>query len=46
MNIATPTLRLGLPDRYLEGGKPADMYAAIDLDSDGITQQIDRRLNH
>lgn len=44
MNLTTPTLVLGLPDSYLEGGKADAMYASVGLDSAGISAAIDQRL--
>ena len=42
-NIATNVLNLGIPDRYLEGAKPQEMYADIGLDAEGIERQIRNR---
>ncbi|MGM0632136.1 MAG: 1-deoxy-D-xylulose-5-phosphate synthase [Pseudomonadota bacterium] len=40
-----PVLNLGLPDRFVEHGKPADMRAAVGLDAIGITTAIRKRLD-
>ncbi|WP_444920064.1 1-deoxy-D-xylulose-5-phosphate synthase [Microbulbifer sp. CnH-101-G] len=39
-----PVLQLGLPDRIIEHGKHKDLLAAIGLDTEGIEEQIRRRL--
>lgn len=42
--LSTPVLNLGLPDRFLEHGKPDDMLAACGLDAKGILKSIKKRL--
>ena len=39
-----PLLQLGLPDRFLEHGKPADMLRDVGLDARGISASINSRL--
>ncbi len=41
--IQKDVLVLGIPDQYLEGAKPAEMYAQCDLDAAGIERQIRER---
>lgn len=36
----TPLLQIGIPDRFIEHGKPAELLAICQLDSDGISTQI------
>jgi 1-deoxy-D-xylulose-5-phosphate synthase len=43
-NATIPILHLGLPDKFIPHGKPADMLAACDLNAHGITQRIKQRL--
>jgi 1-deoxy-D-xylulose-5-phosphate synthase len=45
LGITVPLLHLGLPDKFLEQGDPAQMLAACGLDSDGITTSIRRALS-
>ncbi len=40
LDISRPTLLIGLPDRFVEHGHPADIYRRLLLDSEGITRQI------
>lgn len=35
-----PVVRLGLPDRFVEQGTPAELYSLVGLDPDNIKQQI------
>jgi len=42
--ILMPVLQLGLPDRFLEHGKPEQMLAAVGLDAAGIQRSIEQRL--
>jgi len=42
--IAMPLLQLGLPDRFLEHGKPQDMLRDVGLDATGIESAIRERL--
>lgn len=42
--IAIPVLNLGLPDRYVEHAKPAEMLAECGLDAKGIETAIRQRL--
>ncbi len=43
--METPILHLGLPDRFVEHGKPQDLLADCGLDAAGIKTQIEQRLN-
>ncbi|WP_397448022.1 1-deoxy-D-xylulose-5-phosphate synthase [Pseudomonas sp. NA-150] len=43
-NLLKPLLNLGLPDRYVEPAKPAEMLAECGLDADGIEAAVRRRL--
>jgi len=40
-----PVLNLGLPDRFIEHGKPAEMLHGAGLDADGIAASIREKLN-
>lgn len=42
--ITTKLLQLGLPDAYVDHGKPADMLASIGLNAEGILAAIEHRL--
>ena len=42
--INLPMLQLGLPDTYIEHGKPADMLAGVGLDAAGVQRAIEARL--
>lgn len=42
--VTTPTLQLGLPDRFVDHGKHHDLLASCGLDKTGIEQAISRRL--
>ena len=42
--IVMPVLNLGIPDTYIEHGKPAEMIAQCGLDAEGIEQSIRDRL--
>jgi 1-deoxy-D-xylulose-5-phosphate synthase len=42
--IVMPLLQLGLPDRFLEHGKPEDMLHGVGLDAEGIEAAIRARL--
>lgn len=42
--ITTNLLQLGLPDAYLDHGKPADMLAGVGLNAEGILAAIEHRL--
>ncbi|QLF94421.1 1-deoxy-D-xylulose-5-phosphate synthase [Pseudomonas sp. ABC1] len=42
--VLKPLLHLGLPDRYVEHAKPAQMLAECGLDRQGITASIQTRL--
>jgi 1-deoxy-D-xylulose-5-phosphate synthase len=44
INKATPLLQIGIPDRFIEHGKPAELLAICQLDSDGIASQISQFL--
>ncbi|MDB6051196.1 MAG: dxs [Pseudomonas sp.] len=43
-NRVMPMLHLGLPDRYVEPAKPAEMLAECGLDAAGIAAAVRRRL--
>jgi 1-deoxy-D-xylulose-5-phosphate synthase len=38
--LSLKMLRIGLPDRYVEHGGKAELYAAYGLDADGIARRI------
>ncbi|HSG59933.1 MAG TPA: 1-deoxy-D-xylulose-5-phosphate synthase [Pseudomonadales bacterium] len=40
----TRLLQIGIPDRFIEHGKPTELLAICQLDSDGITAQISQFL--
>ncbi len=42
--ITLPVLMLGLPDRFLEHGKPATMLQSVGLDAEGIERSVRERL--
>ncbi len=44
MGYATRVLNLGLPDRFLEHGKPGQMLADAGLDTNSIVRRIHQRL--
>ena len=43
-NLHIPVKQLGLPDTFMEHGKPEAMLKACGLDADGITQAVKRSL--
>ncbi|MGB3622945.1 MAG: 1-deoxy-D-xylulose-5-phosphate synthase [Ketobacter sp.] len=43
-NVVLPVLNLGIPDYYIEHGKPAEMVQECQLDADGIAHSIRTRL--
>ena len=43
---AVPVLNLGLPDSFIDQGRPQDMLADCGLDSKGILASIQQRLAH
>jgi len=43
-NVVMPVLNLGIPDRYIDHAKPAEMLEACGLDADGIASAIQTRL--
>jgi 1-deoxy-D-xylulose-5-phosphate synthase len=43
-NLIKPILHLGLPDRYVEPAKPAEMLAECGLDAAGIEAAVRRRM--
>lgn len=45
LNLATPTLCLGLPDTFIEHGVHKTMLAQCGLDSEGITRAIKNKLS-
>src|SRR5690606_929896 len=42
--ITRPLLHIGLPDSFIEHGKPAQLHQEVGLDSAGILRQIQERL--
>jgi 1-deoxy-D-xylulose-5-phosphate synthase len=44
--VATPLLRLGLPDQFLPHGKRDALLAGLGLDAAGIADHIRKRLHH
>ena len=42
-NIATPLLQLGLPDRFIDQGDPAQLLADCGLDAAGIASAVESR---
>ncbi|TSE36519.1 1-deoxy-D-xylulose-5-phosphate synthase [Tepidimonas charontis] len=42
--LLRPTLQLGLPDRFIEHGDPAQLLARLGLDADGIERTVRARL--
>jgi 1-deoxy-D-xylulose-5-phosphate synthase len=44
--ITIPVLNLGLPDRFIDHGKPQDMLSEIGLDANGIEAAIRSRLGN
>ncbi len=44
--IAANILNIGIPDRYVEHGSRDDCLAMAGLDTDGIFEQINKRLKH
>ncbi|MDE2353410.1 MAG: 1-deoxy-D-xylulose-5-phosphate synthase [Betaproteobacteria bacterium] len=42
-NIATPLLQLGLPDRFIDQGDPAQLLADCGLDAAGIESAVESR---
>jgi 1-deoxy-D-xylulose-5-phosphate synthase len=43
-NYATPLLQIGIPDSFIEHGKPAELLQVCGLDSQGIIEQLERFL--
>ena len=43
--LSVPVLNLGLPDRYVEHAKPAEMLAECGLDASGIEAAVRSRLD-
>jgi 1-deoxy-D-xylulose-5-phosphate synthase len=43
-NIVMPVLNLGIPDYYVDHGKPTEMIAECHLNAEGIEQSIRQRL--
>ncbi|MBB3102700.1 1-deoxy-D-xylulose-5-phosphate synthase, partial [Azomonas macrocytogenes] len=43
-NLAVPLLQLGLPDRYVEHARPAEMLAECGLDAAGIEAAVRQKL--
>jgi len=46
LGVVIPVLHLGLPDSFSQHGKHQDLLRDFGLDSDGIEQAIDSRLQH
>jgi len=44
--VATPVLRLGVPDRFLPHGKRDLLLTELGLDGIGIAERIRKRLHH
>jgi 1-deoxy-D-xylulose-5-phosphate synthase len=44
LNIATPTLCLGLPDAFIEHGVHETMLSDCGLDAEGILAAIEKKL--
>jgi 1-deoxy-D-xylulose-5-phosphate synthase len=42
--LTTPVLQLGLPDRFIDHGNPAQLLKGLGLDGDGIAAAVRRRL--
>ncbi|MEY3018642.1 MAG: hypothetical protein RL336_1777 [Pseudomonadota bacterium] len=40
-HFANPLLQIGIPDRFIDHGKPAELLAICQLDSEGIAKQVD-----
>src|SRR5262245_13064263 len=43
--VATPLLRLGVPDQFLQHGKRDTLFAGLGLDAVGIAEQVRKRLH-
>lgn len=43
--LAMPVLHLGLPDEFVEHGKPSELLHEVGLDADGILAQVKARLH-
>jgi 1-deoxy-D-xylulose-5-phosphate synthase len=43
--VATPLLRLGVPDQFLQHGKRETLLAGLGLDAIGIAEQVRKRLH-
>jgi 1-deoxy-D-xylulose-5-phosphate synthase len=43
--LATPVLQLGLPDRFIDHGNPAQLLKGLGLDGEGIAAAVRRRLS-
>lgn len=39
-NYSAEVIRLGIPDKYLHHGTPAELYAECGFDVDGITKSV------
>jgi 1-deoxy-D-xylulose-5-phosphate synthase len=42
--LSTAVLQLGLPDTYIDHGKPKDLLASVGLDAQGILASIQHRM--
>ncbi|WP_336367243.1 1-deoxy-D-xylulose-5-phosphate synthase [Marinobacter sp. C2H3] len=42
--VSQPLLQLGLPDQFIDQGKPAELLSACGLDADGILKRVQARL--
>lgn len=45
-HLETPLLQIGIPDAFIEHGKPSELHEVLKLDAEGILEQITRKLNH
>jgi 1-deoxy-D-xylulose-5-phosphate synthase len=43
--LSNPLLQIGIPDRFIDHGKPAELLAICQLDSEGIAKQVDGFIN-
>jgi 1-deoxy-D-xylulose-5-phosphate synthase len=44
--ITIPVLHLGLPDRFLDHGDPAELLSSCGLDAPGIVAAVNARFAH
>ena len=45
LNLKIDVLRLGIPDRFIEQGKPAELYSELGIDENGIYLNAKNWLN-